>query len=98
MAHLDARAVHFEKAGDRNVNTLTFVSTIFDGNGAWVTGQQQQVRLNLLDASLQELLTSSGIVVRATFHLTPGAYTVREVVMDSEDHHLGAVSRHVEIP
>jgi hypothetical protein len=98
MARLDVRPVRFQKAGDRNANTLTFVSTIFDGNGTWVTGQQQQVRLNLPDTSLQKLLTSAGIVVRTTFHLAPGVYTVREVVMDSEDHHLGAVSRQIEIP
>ncbi len=98
MARLDARPIHFQRAGDRNLNTLTFVSTIFDGDGAWVTGQQSQVRLNLPDDSLQKLLASAGIVVRATFELKPGTYRVREVVIDSEDHHLGAVSREVEIP
>jgi VWFA-related protein len=98
MARLDARPIHFQKTGDRNLNTLTFVSTIFDADGAWVTGQQSQVRLNLPDDSLQKLLASAGIVVRATFQLKPGTYTVREVVIDSEDHHLGAVSREVEIP
>jgi len=98
MAHVDVRPVHFQRIADHNVNTLTFISTIFDGDGKWVTGQQQQVHLNLPDAALQEFLSSAGIVVRTTFHLAPGGYTVREVVVDSEDHHLGAVSRHAEIP
>jgi VWFA-related protein len=98
MAHVDARPVHFQKVGDHNVNTLTFISTIFDRDGKWVTGQQQQVHLNLPDGALQELVASSGIVVRTTFHLAPGTYTVREVVMDSEDHHLGAASSRAEIP
>jgi VWFA-related protein len=98
MAHVDVRPVHFQKIADHNVNTLTFISTIFDGDGKWVTGQQQQVHLNLPDAALQEFLSSAGIVVRTTFRLAPGDYTVREVVVDSEDHHLGAVSRHAEIP
>jgi VWFA-related protein len=97
MARVDARPVRFAKVGNRNVNTLTFVSTIFDANGAWVTGQQSEVRLNLPDDSLQKLLDSAGIVVRTTFHLKPGGYTVREVVMDSEDLHLSAISRNVEI-
>lgn len=97
MARVDARPVRFQRTGDLNVNTLTFVSAIFDGDGAWVTGQQRQVHLNLPDASLQKLLTSAGIVVRTTFQLEPGNYTVREVVMDSEDHHLSATSRNVEI-
>ncbi|MGP0017334.1 MAG: VWA domain-containing protein [Candidatus Sulfotelmatobacter sp.] len=97
MARVDARPVRFERVGDRNVNTLTFVSTIFDANGAWVTGQQSQVHLNLPDDSLQKLLASAGIVVRTTFQLKPGSYTVREVVVDSEDHHLSAISRNVEI-
>jgi VWFA-related protein len=98
MARVDARPVHFEKVGDRNLNTLTFIAAIFDRNGAWVTGEQKQVHLNLPDASLQKLFTSAGILVRTTFQLRPGTYTVREVVIESQEHHLAAVSRDVEIP
>jgi VWFA-related protein len=97
MARLELGPVHFRKNGERNANIVTFVSSIFNGDGNWVAGQQKEVRLDLLDATLQKLLTSSGIVVRTTFQLKPGTYTVREVVMDSEDHHLSAISRSVEI-
>jgi VWFA-related protein len=98
MARLDPKPIHFQKVGDRNVNTLTFVSTIFDGDGKWISAQRQEVRLNLLDASMKDLLASPGVVARTTFELQPGSYTIREVVMDSAEHHLGAVSRQVKIP
>lgn len=97
MTHLDVKPIHFRREGDRNVCTLTFVSTVFDHDGNWVTGQQQQARLNLLDGTLHEMLTT-GVVMRTTFHLARGNYTLREVVTESEDHHLSATSRRVEIP
>jgi VWFA-related protein len=97
MTHLDVKPIHFRRDGSRNVCTLTFVSTIFDHDGNWVTGQQQQARLNLLDATLHDMLTT-GVVMRTTFQLAPGTYMLREVVTESEDHHLTALSRHIEIP
>jgi VWFA-related protein len=98
MARLELGPVRFRRNGERNANTVTFVSSIFNGDGIWVAGQQKEVRLDLSDATLQKLLSSPGVVVRTTFQLKPGKYTVREVVMDSEDHHLTALSRSVEIP
>jgi VWFA-related protein len=97
LAHLDAKALHFHKAGERNQNTVTFVSVIFDGNGKYVTGQQRQARLDLPDDALPKLLVS-GMNVKIIFQLKPGTYTIREVVTDSEDHHLAAQSRSVEVP
>jgi hypothetical protein len=97
MTQLDVRPIHFRREGNRNVCTLTFVSTIFDRDGNWVTGQQQQAQLNLLDSTLRDMLTT-GAVMRTTYHLAPCTYLLREVVTESEDHHLTAVSRHIEIP
>ncbi|MGC2270437.1 MAG: VWA domain-containing protein, partial [Candidatus Sulfotelmatobacter sp.] len=98
MARLELGPMHFRRDGELNANTVTFVSTIFNGDGIWIAGQQKEVRLDLTDATLQKLMTSAGIVVRTTFQLKPGNYTIREVVMDSEDHHLSAISRAVEVP
>jgi VWFA-related protein len=98
MARLEVGPVRFRKDGDRNRNTLTFVSTIFDRDGLWIGGQQKQVQLDLSDAKLHELLASPGVLVRSTFQITPGTYSIREVVMDSEDHHLSALSRTIEVP
>lgn len=96
LAHLDTKALHFHKEGERNQNTVTFISVIYDGNGKYLTGQQRQARVDIPDDTLPKLL-AGGIDVKIVFQLKPGSYTIREVVTDSEDHHLSAQSRSVEV-
>lgn len=98
MGRLEIRPLHFKKDGDHNLNTLTFVSCIFDHDGLWVSGQQKQLPLDLSGAKLRELNTSPGVIVISTFQLEPGNYSIREVVMDSEEHHIGALTRSVDVP
>jgi VWFA-related protein len=98
MARVEVGRVHFRKDGDHNLNTLTFVSSVFDHDGLWVGGQQKKLPLDLPDDKLQQLMNSPGVLMRSAFHLVPGTYSIREVVMDSEDHHIGAVTRSVEVP
>jgi hypothetical protein len=40
----------------------------------------------------------NGVGIKNSFHLTPGKYLVREIVTESEAHHVGAVNRTVEVP
>jgi VWFA-related protein len=98
MARVEVGRVHFRKDGDHNLNTLTFVSSVFDHDGLWVGGQQKKLPLDLPDDKLQQLMNSPGVLMRSAFHLAPGTYSIREVVMDSEDRHIGAVTRSVEVP
>jgi hypothetical protein len=70
---------------------------IFNDGGKSVGGQKQQARVNLPDEALAHLL-ATGMDVKLTFQLKPGNYTMREVVSDSEDHHLTALSRSVKVP
>jgi len=97
LAHLDTKSLHFRKDGTHNQNTVTFVSAIFDDGGQYITGQQRQAKVDLPDDSLSNLL-ATGMNIKITFQLKPGNYTMREVVTDSEDHHMTAVSRSVKIP
>ena len=97
FAHLDTKTLHFHKEGERNQNTVTFVSVIYDRNGKYVTGQQRQARVNLPDDTLPNLL-ASGMDVKIIFELKPGTYEVREVVTDSEEHRMTAFSKNVKIP
>lgn len=97
FAHLDATPLHFHKDGDHNLNTLTFVFAVFDEKESLVNAQQRRARLNVLDAQLPSIL-KSGVDVNATFQLKPGIYRIREVVTDSEDHHMTTFSREVQIP
>jgi VWFA-related protein len=97
FAHLDAAALHFRKDGDHDLNTVTFVFAVFDQTNNLVNAQQRQVRVNVLDAQLPNFI-KSGVDVSAMFQLKPGTYRLREVVVDSEDHHLTALSRSIQIP
>lgn len=98
MARVEVGRMHFRKDGDHNLNTLTFVSSVFDHDGLWVGGQQKKLPLDLPDDKLQQLINSPGVLMRSAFHLAPGTYSIREVVIDSEDRHIGAVTRSVEVP
>jgi len=97
LAHLDIHSVRFRKEEQRNSNELTFVTAIFDRDGHFVAGKERRVDLRLRDATLERLL-ASGLTTRITFTLKPGTYMVRQVVRDSEEGHLAALSQTVEIP
>jgi VWFA-related protein len=97
FAHLDATPLHFHKDGDHNLNTVTFIFAIFDQKDNLVDSQQRRARVNLLNAQLPELL-KTGVDADMTFQLKPGIYRIREVVTDSEEHHMTEVSKNVKIP
>jgi VWFA-related protein len=96
LAKVNLKQLRFRKADDRNLNTLTVVSTVFDKNGNLVAGIQRIVDLHLRDQTLESL--SSGITVKTTLDITPGSYLVRLVVRDSEGQTMSARNGVVEIP
>lgn len=93
----DLRSVQFRKADGRNLDDLTLIVVLFDGDGNYVTGQNQIVNLNLTDAELEKLKSTGGEGA-AELNAKPGNYVVRAVVRESETKQLGAASRRVEIP
>jgi VWFA-related protein len=96
LAKVNLKLLRFRKADDRNLNTLTVVSTVFDRNGNFVTGIERIVDMRLRDQTLDNL--SSGITVKTTLDITPGSYLVRLVVRDSEGQTMSARNGVVEIP
>ncbi len=98
LARLDLRHVQFRKAEDRNKNTLTIVSSVFDQNGNFLKGIQKILDLNLKDQTLEALSASSGVTVRTNLDLAPGSYVVRLVVRDSEGQAMAARNGVVKIP
>jgi VWFA-related protein len=96
LAKVNLKLLRFRKADDRNLNTLTVVSTVFDRNGNLVAGIQRIVDLRLRDQTLDSF--SSGITVKTTLDITPGSYLVRLVVRDSEGQTMSARNGVVEIP
>ena len=96
LAKINLKLLHFRKVEDRNLNTLTVVSSVFDRNGNFVAGIQRIVDLRLRDQTLDSL--NSGITVKTTLNITPGSYLVRLVVRDSEGQTMSARNGVVEIP
>jgi VWFA-related protein len=95
-AHLDPNSLHFRKDGQRNLDNVTFVFAIFDAKDNMIQLQKGQAKMDVSDAELQAILRA-GLKMDSTFQLKPGIYRVREVVTDSEEHHVTAVSRTVDV-
>jgi VWFA-related protein len=96
-ARLDAKALRFNKSGERNDDTLTLVAGLFDPNGNYVAGTQKIVRMHLLDKTL-EAFESAGISLKEDFTVAPGRYLVRVVVRDAGGKTITARNAGVEIP
>jgi len=76
---------------------VIFVAGIYDNQGEWVDGEKKQFDLKLPDSELKDM-QARGVGVRNTFKLKSGRYLLREVVQDTEGHHLAALNRTVEVP
>jgi hypothetical protein len=97
LTHVDLRHLTFRKEADRNLNTVTVVSVLFDRNGRFVSGQEKTVEFHMRDDSLQRHL-HNGIAVKSNFDVKPGDYLVRVVVRDTEGQLLSAKNDTVSIP
>jgi VWFA-related protein len=97
VAHLDAKALKFRKTEERNNDTLTVVTGLFDQNGNYISGIERVVEMHLKDQSLQ-VLDGSGISVEQSFSVPPGRYIVRVVMKDSEGHTTAARNTGIEVP
>ena len=97
LTRIDLRPLHLRKEADRNLDTLTFVTVLFDRDGHVVTGQQKSVELHMHDSTLEKYL-QTGITVRTRFDVKPGTYLVRAIVRDSESGQIAGLNRTVEIP
>ncbi|MGC2530598.1 MAG: VWA domain-containing protein [Candidatus Acidiferrum sp.] len=97
VAHLETSELKFRQAEERNNDTLTVTTAIFDENGNMLTGQQTVLEMRLKEATL-ERVNRTGLNVKSSFDLQPGSFLVRIVVRDSEGGQLGATNRGVVIP
>jgi VWFA-related protein len=97
VARLDVKGLKFRKADERNIDTLTVVTGLFDQNGNYISGIERVVEMRLRDQSLQ-VLEGSGISVEQSFSVPPGRYIVRVVVKDSEGHTTAARNTGIEVP
>jgi VWFA-related protein len=97
LTHLDMSSVRFRQEKDLHVNSLTFLTVVFDRDGKCVVAKNKQVDLKLRDATIARL-AQTGITVKTEVDLKPGTYLLRQIVRDSEGGQLSGLSRTVEIP
>ena len=97
LARVDIRNLRYRKAEGRNNDKLTIVSSIFDRNGNFISGVEKTVEMRLRDETLARL-PASGINIKSTFDLAPGAYVLRLVVRDAEGQTMAARNGAVQIP
>lgn len=96
-SHVSLKGVRFRKAEDRNVNTLSVVTGIFDQNGRYIRGVERTYEMRLKDQTVPSA-RDSGLTVKESFNLPPGLYVVRTVVRETEGRSMGALNEGVEIP
>jgi len=96
-ARLDFNRLKFRKADDRNLDTLTVVTGLFDSNGNFVSGVEKVVDLHLKDQTLAAM-SNKRVTMNQRFNVPPGRYVVRVVVRDSEGKAISARNGGVEIP
>ena len=97
VTHLDATPLHFQKEGKQNLNTVTFAFAVFDQSENLVASQEKRATVSVLDAQLPEFF-KDGVTMSMNFQLKPGTYRIREVVTDSDEHHLTALSTTIQVP
>jgi VWFA-related protein len=97
MAHLDVKHFRYHKGNDRNNNTVTIVSSLFDRNGNIVSAITKKLEMHLKDDTLEKKL-DNGLTVRTAFSVKPGTYVVRLVVRDTEGQMISAENSAVDIP
>ncbi len=97
LLHIQTGTLKFRKADDRNNNSLTIATAIFDGNGNLVTGSEKIVEMNLRDSTLGRM-NKAGLNIRSRYDLQAGKFLLRIVARDSEGAQMAALSREVVIP
>ena len=95
-ARVGLSGVKFRKAEDRNRDTLTVVTGVFDQNGRYLKGLERTIDMRLRDQTLEKVV-SSGMSVKESFDVPPGRYVVRVVVRDSEGQSMASRNGTVEI-
>jgi VWFA-related protein len=97
ISRLDIKGIRFLKTEDRNNDTLTVVTGLFDQNGNYISGIQRVLEMHLQDQT-RAALETSGITLKESFSVAPGRYIVRVVVRDTGGQTMAARNAGVEIP
>ena len=96
VSTIDVVKLHFRHADGKDANEIEVVSALFDRNGNYIEGVQNNVSLRLVDEVLRSR-ESAPVPSRAEFKVAPGTYMVRVVARDHEGEMMTAQNGSVEI-
>ena len=97
MIHLDVNSLPFRQEADHSLDTVTFAAAVMDADGKAGTAKQRVARLNVTPEQLASL-KANGLEVTFTFPAEAGAHQVRAVVMESEQHKTGSITKRLDTP
>ena len=97
LIHLDVNSLPFRQEADHSLDTVTFAAVVFDANNKAGTVKQRVARLNVTPGQLASL-KANGLEVTLSFPAEPGAHRVRAVVMESEQHKIGSITKAIDVP
>jgi VWFA-related protein len=94
--HVDITKLPFQTQGDRKVERLIFVTALFDNENHFLAGTQGIMDLRLKKETLATV-SSQGLDAKLSLQVPPGNYRLRQVVQETGDGRITAISRPVEI-
>jgi VWFA-related protein len=86
---VDANHLKFVEKDDRQVQQLTFVTLLQDGQGHMIAGKEAVMDLSLTPATLADM-QAKGIKAGVTLTAPAGSYQVREIVREAVENHMAA--------
>lgn len=82
VVKVDLKSLRFRIANQRNLDTLTVVSALFNAEGSYVTGTTKTVNLQLRNETLTQ--PDPAVTLRLNFPVKRGAYVIRLVIRDAQ--------------
>jgi VWFA-related protein len=94
--HVDASKLPFQTQGDRKVERLIFITALFDEQNHFLSGVQGIMDLRLKKDTL-DIISTQGLDAKLSMQAPPGNYRLRQVVEETGDGRMSAISRNVLI-
>lgn len=91
LVKVDLRQLRFHRAKQRNSDSLTVVSAVFNDDGSYLAGTTKTINLQLRDATLAQ--ADSSVTLHFAFPVQRGAYVVRLVIRDMQSGAMTALTR-----
>lgn len=93
---VDLKALQFAPSNGRQAQQLAFVAVLLDPNGAFLTGEESLMDLDLTPQKLDSL-RRTGLKAIATLIAQPGIYKVRAVVREGVKGHIASTGSPIEL-